>query len=181
MAEHFPENLFADYAALVESTALAAEHSAEPLATVHDTGKALVELQALFGRHSPVRFRYVHDFLYGYDWAKWVKRDPAARAQVGPFAMPFLRYMLARGAEMLALIAADDATYPALRDARARNPFRFDREPSAEVLLHRSLAVRDEIPVRAWRLSQEGVAQGPWDAAYQELRLAEASRLGLLR
>ncbi len=181
VAEHFPENIFADYAALVEACVEAAERSADPLATLAETGRALVDLQALFGRRSAIRFRYVHDFLNGYDWVKWVQREPGARAAIGPYAMPFLRHMLARGTEMLALIDADDRTYPRLRDARPRNPFRFDREPPAEVALHRSLAARGELPLRPYLVASRGVAVGEWDRPYQELRIADAERLGLAR
>jgi hypothetical protein len=178
VAEHFPENLFADYAALVEACIIAAERSREPLATVAETGRALVDLQALFGRHSTIRFRYVHDFLNGYDWVKWVQRDPSVRADVGPYAMPFLRHMLARGHEMLGLIASDDRAYPRLRDARPRNPFRFDREPTAEAAIHRELALRDELPLRPFLVSARGDARAPWQRPYQDLRLAAAERLG---
>jgi hypothetical protein len=181
VAEHFPENIFADYAALVEACVEAAEGSPDPLATLAETGRALVDLQALFGRRTTIRFRYVHDFLNGYDWAKWVQREPDTRAHVGPYAMPFLRHMLARGQEMLGLIDADDGTYPRLRDARPRNPFRFDREPSAEVALHRSLAARGDQPLRPYLVASRGEAVGAWDRPYQELRLAEAARLGLAR
>jgi hypothetical protein len=181
IAEHFPENLFADYGALVEACVVAAERSSTPLEVVRETGRALVDLQALFGRHSTVRFRYVHDFLYGYDWAKWVQREPAARATVDAYAPAFLTAMLARGREMLALIANDDRTYPRLRDDRPRNPFRFDREPASEEAIHRMLAARDALPVRAYRLSSVGPARGDWSRAYQELRYEVAASLGLSR
>lgn len=181
VAEHFPENRFADYAALVEACVVAAERSADPVATVCETGRALVELQALFGRHSSVRFRYVHDFLYGFDWAKWVQRAPDDHAGTDPYDQVFLRFMLGRGAEMLALIAADDRTYPRLRDERPRNPFRFDREPEAEDAIHLTLAARDALPVRAYRLSTEGPARGDWSRAYQEIRYEVAASLGLSR
>jgi hypothetical protein len=181
VAEHFPENLFADYAALVEACVVSAERAEDPIRTVRDTGRALVDLQALFGRHSTVRFRYVHDFLYGFDWAKWVQRAPNEHAANEPYAPLFLEFMLARGREMLALIASDDATYPRLRDDRPRNPFRFDREPSSEVAIHRALAARDALPVRAYRLSSCGPARGDWSRAYQELRFEVAQSLGLTK
>jgi hypothetical protein len=181
VAEHFPENVFADYAALVEACVVAAECADDPLATLAETGRALVDLQALFGRRSTIRFRYVHDFLHGYDWVKWVQREPTTRAEVGPYAMPFLRHMLARGAEMLALIDADDRTYPRLRDGRPRNPFHFDREPPAELAIHRSLAQRGDLPLRPYLVASRGEAVGAWDRPYQELRVAEAERLGLAR
>ncbi|MBF0238620.1 MAG: ATP-binding protein, partial [SAR324 cluster bacterium] len=37
--------------------------------------KKMIMLQELFGIQSPLKFRYVHDFMYGYDWIKWVQKD----------------------------------------------------------------------------------------------------------
>lgn len=180
VAEHFPENVFGDYAALVEACLLAAEGADEPVHTLEETARVLVDLQALFGCTSTVRFRYVHDFLYGYDWAKWVQRDPASRASIGPYAMPFLKHMHQRGRELLELIAVNDRTYPQLRDAKPRNPFRFDREPASEIAIHQALALRDELPVRAYRLRAVGEPCGASDRPYQELRVAVAGTLGLV-
>ncbi len=175
--EHFPENIFSDYALLVASSLSAAEASVDPLETLRETGDLLVQLQALFGCHSTVRFRYVHDLIYGYDWAKWVRRDPQTRADVGPFDLRFLRYMHQRGVQLLGLIAEDDSTYPQLRGSAPRNPFGFDRNPPAEVLLHERLVQRGELPVRAYLLADSPV----WDRPYQELRTESARALGLVR
>ncbi len=165
--EHFPENLLFDLDAL--AAALVREAlDAEGLTRAFDT---VVALHARFGCRGPIRFRYVHDFVYGFDWAKWVRRDPAARAGVGPFDLAFLTALLARGEELLALIAADDAKYPRLRDARPRNPFGFSREPADELRLHRRLAAEGHVPVEAWRLEPAAV----WDRPFADLRAARAA------
>ncbi len=181
VATHFPENIFADYAAILEACLDEAERSENPRETLDETAQILVELQALFGCASPVRFRYVHDFLYGYDWVKWVQRDPGARAAVGPYDMVFLRYMLQRGRELLALIAHNDTTYPQLRDASARNPFRFDRNPPAEIAIHERLAERDEVPVRAYRVRASGDPCNAWSLPFQDLRVSVAESLGFMK
>ena len=131
----------------------------------------------LYGMRSPVRFQYVHDFTYGYDWAKWVRRSPRDRSHVGPFELDFLRYSRRRGHELLALIARDDAEYPSLPDDRPRNVFRFSRDPDEEILLLRDLASRDLLPVEAYRTD----ASPRWDRPFAELRDERALALGLPR
>ncbi|MCA9607537.1 MAG: ferrochelatase [Myxococcales bacterium] len=164
--EHFPENLLFDYDAL----AAALVHEAVDAAALSRAFDAVVTLHARFGVHGPIRFRYVHDFVYGFDWAKWVRRDPEHRVGVGPYDVAFLEALLARGEELLALIEADDTKYPRLRDERPRNPFAFSREPEAELRLHRRLAVEHLLPVEAWRLEPRPV----WDRPFADLRAAEA-------
>jgi hypothetical protein len=138
------------------------------------TTEQVIRLHRLFGQGTPIRFRYVHDFLYGFDWARWVARDPQKRSSVGPYDDVFLDYLEGRGHELLALIERDDAKYPTLRDAAPRNPFPFSREPEAEAEIHRSLARLGLIPVPAW--SSEG--KSTWDRPYVALREEEARRLG---
>lgn len=165
--EHFPENLLFDFDALAAALVREAADAAA-LARAFD---AVVTLHARFGVHGPIRFRYVHDFVYGFDWAKWVRRDPEGRAAVGPFDLEFLRALLTRGEELLALVAADDAKYPRLRDERARNPFGFSREPGDELRLHRRLAAEGLVPVEAWCLEPRAV----WDRPFADLRAARAA------
>jgi hypothetical protein len=113
--------------------------------------------------------------LYGFDWAKWVAREPQARSIVGPFDAEFLRGMHQRGSELLELIAQDSEKYPTLSPGRDRNPFRFARDPGAEETLHRDLAQQNLLPLKAWSLSGDPV----WDRPYAELRSQRASDLGL--
>lgn len=177
MRDAFPLNLYGDLdhlAACLWRGAAAAPAGA--VAFLRQQCARVVELQHLFGCTTSIRFRYVHDFLYGFDWAKWVAREPATRACVGPFSPAFLAAMHARGHELLGVIAGGhDRRYPPLPDARARNAFGFSREPADELVLHRHLAREGLLPVEAWRLD----ASPRWDRPFQALRREHAARLGL--
>lgn len=177
MRDAFPHNALGDLdhlAACLWREAGAAP--AGPLVFLRQQQARLVELQHLFGCATPIRFRYAHDFLYGFDWAKWVAREPATRAGVGPFSPVFLEHMRARGHELLAVIAAGhDRRYPPLPDGRPRNAFGFSRERADELVLHRQLARAGLLPVEAWRLDA-----GPrWDRPFAQLRGEHAAGLGL--
>lgn len=175
ISEHFPENILWDLEHLAAAVLREAMRSGRPSAHVRASFTEIVELHALFGQGTAIRFRYAHDFVYGFDWAKWVRRDPDARSGIGPFDLTFLRAMRARGGELLALIAEGDATYPPLPDERARNPFAFSREPADELALYRDLAARGLLPVRAWSFDDPPI----WDRAFAEERAARAAALGL--
>jgi hypothetical protein len=120
-------------------------------------------------------FRYVHDFTYGFDWAKWVMHEPAERRGVGPFDPTFLAYLRSRGEELVTLIELDDEKYPKLPDGRSRNPFGFSREPAHEALLFTDLAARGLLPIRAWDVESEPVAERP----FADLRFDRARQLGV--
>ncbi|MCP3144343.1 ferrochelatase [Pyxidicoccus xibeiensis] len=130
-----------------------------------------------FGVKSELRFRYAHDFLFGYDWARWVMREPEQRAAIRPFDAAFLEYLEGRRESLLALIANNDAKYSQLQGVEYRNPFGFAREPDEETRLHRALAREGHIPVKAWRLEGEP----RWDLPFADLRTEAARRLGLSR
>jgi hypothetical protein len=178
----FPGNLFWDLdliaAAIVDEAALAPESAR---ACVDDRFDRMTALQHLYGRRTPINFGYVHDFVYGFDWAKWVAREPSLHAAVpGPFSLEFLVYMHQRGHELLRLIATDDAKYPSLDGDEPRNPFPFSRAPDDEIRLHRELARRDLIPVPTW---ERDVNCRDWSTRWQlgfaERRIAVAGELGL--
>lgn len=171
----FPGNLFWDLDALAASLARQACAHPSPRAHLFELAGHIARLQRLFGAETAIRFRYVHDFVYGYDWAKWVKRDPAARAHVGPFDAAFLVYSEKRAGELIELIANDDAKYGRLPDGEARNPFGFSREPEDEIRLFRDLAERDLLPIRAW----ETAPPLDWEPPYLALREERAAALGL--
>jgi hypothetical protein len=175
MHDAFPHNIFGDLdhlaACLWHGAAAAPEGAA---AFLRRQCACVTELQHLFGRATSIRFRYVHDFLYGFDWAKWVAREPGTRARVGPFSPTFLAAMRTRGHELLVVIAEGrHRCYPPLPDARPRNAFGFSREPADEITLHRQLAREGLLPVEAWRLD----AQPRWDRPFQDLRRDHAARL----
>jgi len=173
----FPGNLFWDMDALAASLVRQARAHSEPAQRLAELAGHVARLQNLFGSDTAIRFRYVHDFVYGYDWAKWVKREPSARATVGPFDAAFLVYSERRAGELMELIAQDDAKYHQLPDGQARNPFGFSREPDDEVRLFRDLAERDLLPVRAWELDPPL----DWKPPYLALREERAEALGLAR
>jgi hypothetical protein len=169
--EHFPGNIFWDFDALAAHLATLGEDELD------ETVRISRELMARFGVRSPIRFRYVHDFMYGFDWARWVERRPAERRHVPPFGLAFLRYSHARGRELLDLIAVDDERYPRLGDGVvARNPFGFLREPAEETILLRHLAHHGAVPVHAWALEPNAC----WTERAAERREAAARALGLM-
>ena len=171
--EHFPETLYWDIdfmaASLLEQ---GRRHGADALETLCEE---VAGVQAQYGRHSIICFRYAHDFTYGYDWAKWVGRAPAEREGAGPFDARFIRYLATRGAELVELIATDDEKYPKLPSGKPRNPFGFAREPGHERSLFAELAAHDELPLKTW------FTDAPlfWDGDYANLREQRACVLGI--
>jgi hypothetical protein len=175
MRRAFPHNIFGDLDYLAASLwrGAVAAPEAGPVEYLREQCRRVAELQDLFGQATTIRFRYMHDFLYGFDWAKWVARDPATRARVGPLAPAFLESMRARGHELIA--SGRDLRYPPLPDERPRNAFGFSREPADELVLHRHLAREGLLPVEVWRID----ASPRWDRPFQRLRREHAARLGL--
>lgn len=175
---HFPDNLFWDLDAVAGQLcagALAERDDAGAAARLADVCQRLVRLHALYGDRSAIRFRYIHDLTYAFDWARWVSKEPASRAGVGPFDPAFLTFSETRGAELLVLIEADDGTYPRLRDGRHRNPFGFSREPSDEAALLGELASRGQLPLETWRWE----AEPRWQEDWGRIRKALAVELGM--
>lgn len=171
----FPDNLLWDLdlpLSIWWRTAVAAD---DPIGSARLLLELATELQHLFGRETVLGFRYTHDFVYGFDWAKWVARDPTARASVGPFDLAFLEAMRTRAHELFAIVGAGgDEQYPAVAQASGRNPFPFSREPAAELAIHRALAAAGQIPVPAWRTE----ADVDWSRPWARLREQVAARLG---
>jgi len=172
-ARSFPGNLFWDMdypaALLLEATTSTEGEGLDAIVAL------VVDLVNAFGKDSPVNFSYVHDLTYGFDWARWVARDSASRAGVGPFDPTFLSHMRKRGAEITELISRGDTKYPALRRGVPRNPFGFSRDPGDEARLMKDLAERDLLPVPAW----DPRAVPRWDRDYGPLREARAHALGI--
>ncbi|MGB5810248.1 MAG: hypothetical protein WBG86_06940 [Polyangiales bacterium] len=175
--QNFPDNLFWDFDAYLAAVHRDAAASDDYATYLHAASATTETLMRLYGQHSEIRFRYVHDFAYGFDWARWVRREPDTRSRTGPFAMEFLTQSEDRGRRILELIEADDAWYPQLRSAGSRNPFSFSREPDDELMLYRDLAARGHIPVHAWCVE----SRPRWDRDFDAIRNTRATALGLGR
>ena len=175
--EAFPENLLWDFDYYLASIHAEALESDDYEAHLRETTRITVELMHLYGQGSKIRFRYVHDFIYGFDWARWVRRHPESRSETAPFSLEFLQQSQTRGRDILQLIDSDDQIYPKLSGDRPRNPFPFSREPEQELALYRRLAEHDCIPVPSWRADARPDASRDFDA----LRERAAEALGLSR
>ncbi len=171
----FPGNLFWDLDFVAATLLAQGREAADPAADLDARFGLMAELQHLYGRHTPIGFSYVHDFTYGFDWAKWVGREPKQDGSVGPFDWDFLIYMRERAHELLDLIGRGDRKYPKLPPGEARNPFPFSRAPEAELLLFPELAQRGLVPVETWRMDAEPDCARP----YHQLRVEVARELGL--
>ncbi|NJK89222.1 MAG: ferrochelatase [Myxococcales bacterium] len=167
---HFPNNLFWDVELLAESLSRAGSP-----AECQTTAGRVADLARGFGRSTKIRFQYVHDFLYGFDWARWVARDPEERDGVGPFEQCFLAHLELRQVELLELIDHDDQKYPRLVGPGHRNPFGFARDPASEAQLHLALAKASLVPVEAWSFG----GRATWDRPFARLREELAKDLGL--
>lgn len=172
--EHFPSDVFADLDFLAAAS-LRVARGTEGIARVAGLRDRLVDLYAAFGRHSPIRFRYGHDFAYGFDWERWVARDPGSRAGIGPYDVSFLAHMRERGREIAAAVRHGHPRYPLLADDAWRNPFPFSRAPEHEEKLLRDLAARNAIPIKAWRAD----LPPDWRVGASSLRVERASALGI--
>ncbi len=166
----FPGNIFWDFDYVATRLLEARQQGRGQLSEMTER---LVALQQSFGCRSAIQFRYVHDFLYGFDWARWVQKAPETRQRVGPFDVEFLRYLDRRGGELLELIADNDAKYPKLPPGEVRNPFDFPRDPQDEARLHEDLARRGLIPVEAWRFD----ATPRFSEPFSDLRRERAQAL----
>ncbi len=171
----FPENLFWDFDFYLASIHRDASAASDYTGYLEEVTRITVGLMTLYGQQSVIRFRYVHDFMYGFDWARWVRHDPDARNGIAPFGIDFLRRTESRGREILKLIKADDDWYPKLAEGAARNPFPFSREPEQELSLYRLLAERDCVPTKAWRIDAQADSSRDFDALREDL----AASLGL--
>ncbi len=140
LLEHFPENLFCDLDGLASAT----RQGSAPL--FH----ALLELNLLYGCKGPIRFRYVHDFLYGWDWVKWLRRTRGKAAETPPFSMSFLQHLLSRAGEIGRQLQDRDTGWQELAPGEFRNPFPYSREQTDEALLLREASRRGLVPVRTW-------------------------------
>lgn len=171
----FPGNLFWDFDYLVASVHRDARRAASYTKAVHELATLVARLMDLYGAGSAIRFRYLHDFTYGFDWARWMKRGPGQRSNTRPFDLAFLRMSEERANEMLDMIAAQHEHYAELAPDAWRNPFSFSREPQDEARLYRDLAERSMVPVQTWDIH----AEPDFTRRYDAFRHERAEALGL--
>ncbi|NRA31948.1 MAG: hypothetical protein HRU17_01285 [Polyangiaceae bacterium] len=168
----FPGNLFWDFDWCAQTLT---QIEWEGSAALNRTVSAVTELQELFGPRTAIRFAYAHDFIYGFDWAKWCWADRAAREYCGPLSEPFLEAMRRRALEIQTLIVEEDRVYPSVKGPR--NAFGFARDVASERRLHRALVQACGIPLRAW----EQGATPEIDRNYRAWRSVTAERLELAK
>ncbi|KZL49985.1 MULTISPECIES: hypothetical protein [Cyanophyceae] len=174
--QNFPENIFWDFDFMVGSMvrqALVADEGA--VSFLKSFGHKMVLLIELFGIKKEIRFRYVHDFMYGFDWARWVQKEPQSRSHSEPFSLVFLDNLLIKGEKLVKHINYGQVTSYNLGNTGYRNPFDFSREPEDEHLLLTSLAKEKLIPVEAWNWDISPV----WNQPFQEMRQQLALKLNI--
>jgi hypothetical protein len=174
--QNFPENIFWDFDFLVSSMlrqALTAEEGAITFLKVF--GEKMISLTEMFGNKTEIRFRYVHDFMYGFEWARWVQKEPQNRAHVEPFSLVFFDYLLVKGKELLQRINHGQVISYKLCETGYRNPFTFSREPEDEYRLLTCLAEEELIPVAVWNWNASPV----WNKPFQEMRQQLALKLNI--
>jgi hypothetical protein len=173
---NFPENIFWDFDFMVSSMlhqALNAEDGA--IAFLEVFTEKMVLMTELFGINREIRFRYVHDFIYGFEWAKWVQIDSKYRADVEPFSLIFLDYLLSKAEELIQRIHLGKSLAYKLCGNGFRNPFNFSREPEDEYRLLTHLAEAELIPVPAWDWNAFPI----WNQPFQERREQLALELNI--
>lgn len=168
--DQFPDNIFWDVDYL--AACLLRLNNAN---AIRDITAHIVTLHEGFGRASIINFRYVHDFMYGFDWARWVSHEPETRQWIGPFDKTFLYHVEERRGELVELIAEQETQFDLAADGVHHNPFRFSREPDDERRLHEALARDNLIPVQAWRF--DGTRD--WTRPYTQIREQYAEQLGI--
>ena len=168
--DNFPDNIFWDLEYVAGCL-----FRADDIDATRALARRIGSVCAGFGVRSSLRFRYAHDFLYGYDWARWVSRAPETRRAIGPYDAEFFTHLEGRRRTMLELVEKNDSEYGRLESGEFRNPFTFTREPPEEAKLHTLLARANLIPVKAWRIDGDRV----WDMPFTDLRATFATHLGI--
>ncbi|TGL58139.1 hypothetical protein EHQ58_12210 [Leptospira ognonensis] len=171
---HFPENIFWDFDFLIFRLTENSLFSSDFKETFLTLSNQILKIFALFGAHSSIQFRYIHDLIYGYDWLKWMLEKRLLDENADPFGMPFLNYIHARGEELVCLIQKNDKDYPQIKGVY-RNPFLFSRTSEEEIKLHKDLSSSGNIPIEAWSI----IATPRSDKNYSMIRLERSKELGI--
>ena len=173
---HFPNNIFwdKDYFVAYILEVVSSYPASLQQGFVDTFSSRFVSLLQLFGNQSIIKFQYLHDFSYGYDWAKWVYNDSEARSGVLPFSMQFLDRMYSRGKELEVLISENNSKYPQLQSENYRNPFQFHRTIECETIMMRRLVSLEAVPIKGWDIT----GNLEWNKPFNDIRNKEAERLG---
>jgi hypothetical protein len=169
---NFPDNIFWDFDFMVSGMlrqALAEKDGA--IAYLEKFADKMVSLNEIFGIQGEIKFRYVHDFIYGFDWARWVQRNLKTLGYVEPFSLVILDYLLNRSDEIALRIHQNHCQHYKLCVKGYRNAFGFSREPENEYRLLTNLAQKRLIPVPAWSWYGVPTWNQPFDNLRQEVAL----------
>lgn len=171
MIRHFAATLFWDF----DMFAAAILRQNRTPEAMNSYAQAVVQMNAAFGRRTNIAFMYTHDFMYGFDWSRWVLRDPEARKHIQPYDLVFVQRMIQRAHEIQGLIDHNDAKYHKIEGDAPRNPFGFNREPEYEIPLFSRLAREQLLPIEAWRI--DGATR--WEKPYTDIRAEVAAQMGI--
>lgn len=172
--DNFPLNIFWDFDSLIHQIFLC-----ESTQKMKVYVRRLCQLNEIFGNKGKINFSYSHDFIYGFDWIRWVKKDYEKRKFIAPFDPVFLSYLEKRARELKDLIDKNDKKYGRLPANEARNPFTFMRTPEEEIRLHLGLAEDQKIPVPAWKTSFP--LNIPFEIDLTAAREAYSQKIGILK
>ena len=162
--ENFPTNIFWDMDGLI-SFFLHLNDSKKQ----KNLCKILLKLYDRYGNKKSINFAYIHDFIYGFDWYRWVKKDFFVRKNIGPYDFVFLDYLNKRSLELFELIKINDHKYSTLCPHVKRNPFSFRRTVEEEIKIHLKLACKGAIPWKAWILKDKKTKKF-WETNFSKIR-----------
>ena len=161
----FPKNIFWDLDGFVKVF--------WSLKSTSEIKGCIEQLERLYRAFSEgqTRFQYAHDLIFGFDWARWVQKDPVTRASIGPFEATFLDRMEHRHQQLVEEVKGRDSEkYPYMKELETnegfRNPFGFSREYEDEIAVMTELAAQNFIPVPFWNID----FQAEWDKPYERVR-----------
>jgi hypothetical protein len=153
---NYPENIYWDmdflfchvYRQLTEK-----KNYSEKQTWLKELGSRVKHIMEIFGSQSKIQFRYIHDFLYGFDWCKWNRKleETGEEVEYNPFGEEFLSYIENRGLEIQKMIENNDKNYVPMESGKYRNPFVFKRETEQEIAILSNLALTGDIPIFAWK------------------------------
>jgi hypothetical protein len=165
---YYPQNIFWDFDYLLFYI-----WSQKNKDVLFAMAKKILNVQLYYSSINSINFAYIHDFIYGYDWDRWVRKDIKNRYLVGLYDLKFLSYLEKRGLQIIDSIGSDER-YPVLVKNQNRNVYNFHRHGAAEIKTLTSLAKEENIPIQGWRTDG-----GEWDCAknYMLLREKKANEL----